>query len=777
MFNHKFTKNNTDVSLLTRRGFLVAMTATGAMFGFRGPAFAALNLTATDGIPTGPNGETFEPTLWYGIDENGQVNVNIIRAEMGQHVGTAIARILADELEVDWKDVQITHVDSAEKWGLMVTGGSWSVWQSWPIYRQAGAAGRTALIEAAAKNWGVDPAQCEARNGVVTSGGKSMSYGEIVATGLSRSYTQDELKALPLKPHSEMRLVGKDVTALDIATKTNGQAIYGIDAKIKGMVYGVPLLPPTRIGSSVVSIDDSQAEGLKGYLQTLLLDDPSGTVPGWVIVLGTSLMAANKAAQQVVVNWNAGETAAVSEADIQAHARQLIDDPSVGSVLDTGNTDTTTAFEQSSTSLEAEYTTSTVLHFHLEPVNATAFQNDDGVWEIHTGNQWQSLILPSLAKALGVKENKVIMRTYLLGGGFGRRLNGDYAVPAALASKAIGGKPVKLVLFREQDSLFDSPRSPSVQKLRMAFNDQKKIIGMEHHAAAGWPTQVMIPSFMPNGTNGEPYDPFAIDGADHWYTVGAQLVRPISNDLANRTFRPGWLRSVGPGWTNFAVESFMDEAAHKIGADPLTFRLDHLLAEGYNAGSAPNSVGGASRQANVLKRVAELSGYGKTQLAKDTAIGIATTFGQSRTMPTWVGGAVQLHVDRNSGMVDVQKIWLVFDCGTVIDPDGARAQCEGAALWGLSMALYEGTNIENSNVRDRNLNTYTPLRMIDAAEIEIEFVESTEVPVGLGEPGTTVIAPAVANAIYNAVGVRMRHLPISPDDLSTALSQQSNEPT
>ena len=770
MFKEKFSKQPIDTSQITRRGFLIGMTAAGAVFGFPGAAYAAMNPATKNGLPNGPDGATFEPTLWYWIDEKGQVNVNIIRAEMGQHVGTAIARILADELEVDWQDVQITHVDSDDKWGLMVTGGSWSVWQSWPIYRQAGAAGRTALIEAAAQKWGVDPAACQARKGVVTSGEQAIRYGDLVAAGLSRSYTEDELKALPLKPHAELRLVGKDVTALDIDNKTNGQAIYGLDAKIDGMVYGVPLLPPTRMGSSVVSIDDSQAKGSKGYLQTLQLDDPSGTVPGWVVVLGSSLMAAKKAANKVQVKWQEGETAKVSEADIQAHSRQLINDPKTGAILDTGNTETTTVFEQASDLLEAEYTTSTVLHFQLEPVNATAYQNADGVWEIHTGNQWQSLILPTLAKALGVEPKQIIMRTYMLGGGFGRRLNGDYAVPAALASKAIGGKPVKLVLFREDDALFDSPRSPSVQKLRMAFNQQKSVVGMEHHAAAGWPTQVMVPSFMPKGTNGEPYDPFAIDGADHWYTLGAHKVRAISNDLANRTFRPGWLRSVGPGWTHFAVESFIDEAAHKIGVDPLAFRLDHLKAAGYNAGSAPNAVGGASRQAHVLQRLAELSGYGKTQLDKDTAIGIATTFGQSRTMPTWVAGAVQLHVDRQSGAVDVQKIWLVFDCGTVIDPDGARAQCEGAALWGLSMALYEGTEIENGNVRDRNLNTYTPVRMIDTPPMEIEFIESSEAPVGLGEPGTTVIAPAIANAIHNAVGARMRHLPISPDALLAALS-------
>ena len=201
----------------------------------------------------------------------------------------------------------------------------------------------------------------------------------------------------------------------------------------------------------------------------------------------------------------------------------------------------------------------------------------------------------------------------------------------------------------------------------------------------------------------------------------------------------------------------------------MQFRLDHLKAEGINAGSAPNAVGGASRQAAVLQRVAEMSGYGKTDLPEGTAIGIATTFGQSRTMPTWTAAAVKLAVDAETGEVAVEKMWLAFDCGTVVDPDGARAQCEGAALWGLSMALHEGTRIEDGNVVDLNLGSYTPLRMVDVPDIEVAFVESTEVPVGLGEPGTTVIAPAVANAIFNATGARVRHLPITADAVLAAL--------
>ena len=367
-------KGSDNQSQMTRRGFLVSMTAAGVAFGFPQASNAAMNPAVPVGTPIAPNGQPFEPSMWYWIDADGQVNVNIIRAEMGQHVGTAIARILADELEVAWEDVHITHVDSAEKWGLMVTGGSWSIWQSWPVYRQAGAAGRTALIEAAATKWGVDASGLTARDGAVTDGTQSISYGDLVAEGLDRSFTEDELAALPLKPHADLRLVGQDVHPLDLDTKTTGQAIYGLDAK----VYGVPMLPPTRYGSKVNSVDDSAAKEVKGYLETVVLDDPSGTVPGWVVVLGKTLHAARMATYEISVDWTAGETADVSEDDIQARSRELIGSDA-GSILHTEQPETSAVFDAATETLEAEYTTQSVLHFQMEPVNATVFQNA-GLW-------------------------------------------------------------------------------------------------------------------------------------------------------------------------------------------------------------------------------------------------------------------------------------------------------------------------------------------------------------------------------------------------------------
>jgi isoquinoline 1-oxidoreductase beta subunit len=741
---------------LSRRDFLISMAGAAVAFGFAGTGAVAAATPA------------FDPTIWYSIDRDGIVTVNIIRAEMGQHVGTALARILAEELDADWDKVRIVAVDTDPKWGLMVTGGSWSVWMTFPVFSRAGAAGRVALVEEGAKLLGVSADQCLARNSSVVAGNRSISYAEIVQRGnLTRTFTADELAQMPIKPASQRRLIGHKVNAIDIPEKTNGTTRYGIDAAVEGMVYARPKIPPTRNGARVRSIDDSAARSVKGYISSLALEDPSNTVPGWVMVFASSYPAAIRAADLVKVDWVAGDGANVSERDILDHGAKQIADPK-GGVLLVDDPGLEAAFQHASSTLERTYTTGSVLHVQLEPVNALAFQKD-GIFEIHTGNQWQSLILPVLAKALGLPQEQIVMRTYSLGGGFGRRLNGDYTVPAALAAKALG-KPVKMLLTRPDDMRFDSFRSPSIQTLRMAFAVDGKVVAMEHHASAGWPTAVMAQGFMAKGLHGLPYDPFAIAGADNWYDVGAQRVRALSNDVANRAFRPGWLRSVGPGWTNWALESFMDEAARAAGADPVAFRLRLLDGSGRNAGLAPNSVGGARRQAAVVQRATQKAGWGAA-MPKDTGLGIATTFGQERDMPTWIACVARVRVERGNGAVMVEKLTIVVDAGTVVDPDGALAQIEGGALWGLSMALHEGTEFVEGQVKDTNLDTYTPLRIGDAPELDIEFIDSTEVPVGLGEPATTVVGPAIGNAIFAAIGARLRHLPIRPDAVRQALNQ------
>jgi isoquinoline 1-oxidoreductase subunit beta len=757
---------------MSRRSFLVTMLGTGVVLGYaRSPLNSAGAVLSPLNAGSGSSpAELFLPTIWYGIDRSGTVTINVIRAEMGQHVGTALARIVADELEADWNKVRVITVDSASKWGNMITGGSWSVWQAFPVLSRAGAAGRIALIEEGAKLLGVPTHLCTARNGAVKGAGRSIPYGDIVSRGnLRRTFTAERLQSIQIKSPVERRLIGRNTLALDIPSKVNGRGKYGLDAAVASMVYARPKVPPTRYGSKVVSVDDSAAKRVPGYLKSLTLDDPSGTAPGWVMVFAESFVAASKAADLVKVTWKSGQAAKISEADIQKRAAELIADPKGGSLF-VDDPDVETAFASAKRKIERTYTTSTVMHLALEPLNVLAFEKD-GVFEIHAGSQWQTLTISLLAKALGRSQDTIVIRSYLLGGGFGRRLDGDYIVPAALASKAIG-KPVKMVCTRADDMRFDCPRSPSVQVMRMAWGEDGRVTAMEHHAAAGWPSAVIAPSFLSRGLNGVPYDPFSITGADHWYNVGAQRVRALRNDLAEETFRPGWLRSVSAGWTNWAIESFMDEAAHAAGVDPVKFRLRMLDGAGRNAGSAPNSVGGAHRQAAVLARVAEKVGWGEPT-PTDVGVGIATTFGQERHMPTWTACAARVHVDRTTGHVTVEKLTLVIDAGTIVQPDGAEAQIEGGALWGLSMALHEGSEFVNGQPKDTNLDTYPLLRMGDVPEVEVEFLPSSEAPVGLGEPGTTPIAPAIGNAIFAASGARVRHLPIRPQAVLEALAQRT----
>ncbi|MEJ8569703.1 xanthine dehydrogenase family protein molybdopterin-binding subunit [Elongatibacter sediminis] len=756
----KESRAEADGWALTRRSFMVGSLAGGLVMGFGG-------LTAARSARAELAAHNFSPVVWFEMEPDGTTWVNIAKAEMGQHVGTALARIVADELGVAWKHVRIRHVDSDPKWGYMVTGGSWSVFTSFAMLSRAGAAGRTVLLEQGAKLLGAAPGNCTVADSEVRCGDQSISYSDIIARGdTDRVFTAEELEALPIKPASERRLIGTRAMALDIPAKTDGSARYGIDVELDGMVYARPVLPPTRYGSSVVAVDESAAKDVRGYQGHHVITDPSSTLQGWVMALADSQWGAIKAADALNVEWNAGPTAGVSEQDLLAEGERLASQSGSGTLF-VNEGDVDSARSGAAHTVEATYRTSSVLHFHLEPVNATV-EERDGVWHVHTGNQWQSLIIPLLAQALEVEDSQVVMHQYYLGGGFGRRLFGDYALPAALTAKALG-RPVKAVFTREDDARFDCIRSPSVCRLSASLDSDNRLTGIEHAIAAGWPTLSMAPGFMGEGVDGKgQFDPFSANGADHWYTVPNHRVRAINNDLAQRTFLPGWLRSVGPGWINFGVESFMDEVAHATGRDPIDFRLDLLDATGRNAGSAPNSVGGASRLANVLRRVREKSGWGG-ELAADEGLGVATGYGQERNMPTWIGCVARVRVDRESGVVKVSDIYLDFDCGTVVHPDGALAQAEGSALWGLSMALHEGTAIEKGQVAARNLDRYSPLRLADVPRLHIDFVDSTEFPVGLGEPAVSVVGPAVANAIFAAVGVRMRDLPIRPDAIKAAL--------
>ncbi len=743
---------------LTRRAFIAGSVSSGLVMALGTVLPGCSREQAVSEMVSKGGSVSFAPTVWFSVDGEGRIGVNIAKAEMGQHVGTALARVVADELGADWDAVSINHVDSDPKWGYMVTGGSWSVHTSFAMLSRAGAAGRTVLTDAAAALMDVDPSICSVAGSRVTAGEQSMSFAEIIRSGdVSRSFSDEELETLPIKPAAERRLIGEPVRALDIPEKSTGEAIYGLDVELDGMVYALPLIPPTRYGSRITAIDDSAARQIDGYRQTLEISDPSDTIQGWALVIADTFPAAIKAADAVAMEWEAGSTAGVSEDALFAEGGKLTEARDTG-VLVVDDGDTAAAREAAAQVLTSTYRTGTVLHFTLEPANALV-EFADGKCHIHSGNQWQSLILPVLAEALRMPETDIIIHQYYLGGGFGRRLFGDQMIPAALAARELG-RPVKLIFRREEDSRFDCVRSASVSRFDASFGADGELTGVEHAAAAGWPTLAMAPGFLADGVDGQgKFDTFSISGADHWYTLPAHRVRAVNNELAQRTFLPGWLRAVGPGWIGWGVECFMDELAEKLGEDPVDFRLRLLDAAGKNAGTEPNSVGGAARLAAVLRDVCERSGWGR-KLPRNEALGVAVSHGQERNMPTWTACVAHVGVDPDSREIKVRKIWQTLDCGTVVHPDGAMAQAEGATLWGLSLALHEGTTIADGQVTAHNLDAYTPLRMGDVPDLDIRFLPSTEFPSGLGEPPLIAVAPAIGNAVYRASGVRTRDLPI-----------------
>ena len=764
------TKEMTKTGAVTRRGFLVGSTAagTGLIMGFS--VLPNLVGGAREALAAG----NYEAGLFITMEPSGITTVHITKAEIGQHVGTTLAQVVAEELEVDWNDVRIDYPDSHAKWGLMITGGSWSVNWTFDAMSRAGASGRIALVEAGAAMLDVAADECRAENSQVIHDGSggSVSYADIVSRGnISRTFSDDDLTAIELKQFGEYSIVGTSVAQLDIPAKSDGTAGFGIDVFVPNMVYGKLVEYPTRWGAMPLAVEDSAAKSIPGYLKTLIIEDPAGKVQkGYAVVIAESYPAALEAATTVEVEWDKGPNTEVSTESILAHAQALQSDPNAGLpwVIDG---DTGAALESAEATHEAAYITDFAYHGVQEPMNCTAFESLSGVWHLYTGTQWQTLHGAMVAGALGVDAEKVVVHQQYLGGGFGRRLTGEDAmVTAALAAKAMG-RPVKLIYSREDDMQLDFHRSPSYQVMRAGTDANGAITAIEHDVVSGWVTKRDAPGFMPDSVDGAgKIDQFAMNGSDHWYSVPNQSIRAIDNDLVMRAAPPGYLRSVAPGWTFWALESFVDEIAHKFDRDPVEFRLSMLDATGKNAGSAPNSVGGAERLANVLRVATDRAGWNNNSLPANTGMGVACTNAQDRGAPSWTACVAEVAVDPGSGEINLKKLTLAVDIGTVVNPDGVLAQIEGASLWGVSLTLFEKITMKDGKIEQSNYDTWMPLRMNQVPEVDITLIENGHYPVGIGEPAVTVVGPAIANAIFDAVGARVRTMPITPEAVKEAMS-------
>jgi CO/xanthine dehydrogenase Mo-binding subunit len=745
---------------LSRRSFLVGTAAAGLALGYSGVAGIDSALAAAPA--------NFDPSVWYSIAPDGIVTVTCGKADMGQHIASTMAQIVCEELGANWKDMRVQLASNDPKFndpvlGAQVTGGSWSTMMNFDAMSRAGAAGRIALTEAAAASMGVPASQLVVRDGVVTDpkSKKSMSFADIVKSGkATKTYTPDELKAIKLKTPDQYTMIGVSVPQLDIPSKTNGTAKYGIDVMLPGMAYGAVVTPPVRYGATVKSVDDSEAKKVKGFIKAVTLDDKTASTTGWVVAVADTYANARKAAGALKIAYDGGPNARLSSESLLTEAKRLqgLDDSGLFFVKDG---DTRAAFGSAAKVMEAEYTTSINIHAPMEPMNATAeFKGD--ILHVYSGNQFATRTGAIAAGAAGIDPKFVVMHQMWLGGGFGRRLEGDMMVPAVQAAKA-AGRPVKVIYSRENDTTMDFSRPLTYQKVKAGLDADGRLIALDHDVVSAWPTKRWgIPDFLtPSVDKKGGLDGFTVNGADFFYTVPNHNVRAILNEMAHNATPSGQLRSVAPGWTFWAVESMVDELAHAVGRDPAQYRIAMLDGKGANAG-------GAERLRNTLLAAMGMAGYGTRQLPKGEGMGVACVSSQERASASWTACVAHVAVSP-SGEVKVKKLTVATDVGTQVHPDNIRAQVEGAALWGMSLALFEKATLKDGGIEQTNFDTYTPLRMSQTPEVAVSVIANGEKATGVGEPAVTVVAPAIGNAVFNAVGARVRSLPITAEAVKAAM--------
>ncbi len=807
---------------VTRREFLVRSSVIA------GSGFLSIGLPGVMGAgeaEAAVGTPSFTPSIWFTMTPDGKTTMHIVKAEMGQHIGTALAQIIAEELEVKWDDVRLDmpleSVENFAVYGLAYTVNSGSVTTEFDRLSRAGAAGRIALIEAGAKVLRTRPANCYAENSRVVdkASGRSVSYGEIlqkVKIDRKFSYPED-FKKITIKERGQYKIIGKSLPALDVPAKTNGSAKYSIDVRIPGMVYGALMIPRTRYASKVLGIDEREAKKIPGFIKAVKIDDSMGKCTGWVVALAETFPAAMKATKAIKLKVDPGPYGNLSLSDIMEEFSELSrnTEESAAWVLE-GDVDE--ALGQAEKTLEVEYSSDMVVHATMEPITATVHQSEDGAWHVYTGTQSTSFarmtLTAYLSKVLNKKaeELEIYVHNYVLGGGFGGKQDYDDILAAAYCANEVG-RPVKLIQTRESQFATSFPRTPTYHRLKAGMKDGQ-LVAMNHDIVCGW----MGPRFSVGKKYGSDWlqldswdgkdqdiDQWSIGGSDHWYYVPNHRVRAWNSDRTTWAVQASALRTVSNSYNMFVVESFLDEVAHSLGRDPLEFRLSMLNGKGGNRG-IPNSgyapgtgsdyymdrlwislpwpedkswipyesatVGGALRLANCLRVAAGKAGWGK-RLPPNTGMGIAVSSAEERQSPTWVAGVAEVTVDPKTGKYRINRLTIAMDMGTCINPKNATAQIQGAALWGASQILSERVSYKDGAIKETNFHEYQPIRLADVPEIDVEIIQSGHHPSGVGEPSSTVVAPAVANAIFHAVGARVRHMPILPEAVREAMKKRA----
>ena len=776
----------------SRRSFLISSAAGASSLVFAKrivnakEAVDLLNPASPLVLP--PN---FAPSVWFTMESNGRTTVHIFRNEMGQHVGTSLAQIVAEELCLSWKDVTIDYpqMDSNTygTYGMQLTGGSWSVVSEFDKLSKVSAAARQIIVESGAELLGADLADCIAENSIVkdTLMGEKISFSEILSeTVIDYQVTEEDLATVNRKEKKDYKIIGRSVPALDIPEKINGSARYAIDAQVPNMVYAKIIAPPKRLGAKIISIDDKKAKQIKGYITTIPFNFPDEALNGGILthvplVVASDYPSAMRAAKLIDVNWNTDACSTASSADFEKEAYKLLKDGKNGRLSwKIGEYDTCGEGKECK-KLERSYKTSMVAHVALEPMSALV-NFDNGVLHIYAGHQVGTLLPNIIGQFTGISSDKIIYHPHLVGGSFGKRTEFGMIALASMASIQLK-KPIKLILTREDDMAFSHPRTPTVQRLEAVISGEECLGYKQEIASATMQFDKLMPQFLRNPiVNGVPVESenkiegFTVVGADNWYDIENQTVNYFRQASVEDTIPVRNVRSVGNNYTVFATETFIDEVSQEIGVDPMAFRLNYLNGVGINAGSnTPASYGGGKRLANVLKIASGLANYGLENLGEYEGLGIAITGAENRWAPCFLALVAKVKVDKNSAAIDVQKLICVLDVGIAINPDGIKAQVEGSLLWGLSNALLEKMTLEDGMVSERNFDSYKWQNITKIPELEIHIVENGIFPSGVGEPATCVVAPAIGNAIFNATGVRLRSLPFSREELFEGLDKKA----
>jgi len=747
---------------VSRRRFLTGgiIAAGGLVLGVR----YYPKLSSDQKLPHDTNADhsALHPSVYLGIDPDGTVWIVAHRSEMGTTSRTTLPLVVADELDADWKRVKIEQAIGDKRYGDQNTDGSHSIRSFYDAMRQAGATARLMLIQAAAQHWGVPATECETDLHVVVhrSTNRRAGYGELVTAAAKLPVPGKE--TVKLKAKSAWRYIGKGEVSYDLEALVTGKAVFGMDARLDGMVYASVEHPPV-LGGKVKSFDEKESLKVAGVRQIIPIDPfqqaPAFQPLGGIAVIADNTWAAFQGRKKLNISWDNGPNETYNSDAYKNELRETSHNP-CKVVRNIGDADA--VFAKGGKVHDADYYVPLLAHASMEPMVALA-EFRDGKATLWAPTQNPQAVQDIVSKELGISMEDVICHVTLLGGGFGRKSKPDYVAEAAVLSKKTG-RPVKVVWTREDDIKFDYYNAVASMYLKAALGANGK--------PTAWLQRSVFPPipsiFDVNAVYGDP-----AHLQQGWTDIPYDLPNlRIENGPAKAHVRIGWLRSVANIYHAFSIQCFTDELAHAAGRDPVDYLLD-LIGEprtiDFKGVEYPNY--GASMDAypwqtgrlrHVTEMVAEKSGWGKRKHGKGTGVGIAA----HRSFLTYVATVVEVEVNEQ-GEVRIPRVDTVLDAGLVVNPEATRAQFEGAAVFGASVARSGEITATKGAIDQSNFQDYPVARIGEAPyQTNVYIVDSEAAPAGVGEPGVPPFVAAFCNAIFAATGKRVRDLPISKLGLS-----------